>query len=164
MIRIISIMRVFDTIRIIYIIRIIIIIVIIWMICTMNIIIFSAWVGFLNGISRKCRRSYERCSFSRDTLSWEIHPWKSDCHARSTRIRHSRTGIETHNTHMSNSAEIRRSRDFSSVGCQIGMSTSLSGGIGTNHSTSQPNNNWISRSRSVFKFCNAACDCGVQLL
>ncbi len=36
----------------------------------------------------------------------------------------------------------------------------LSGGVGTDHSTSQPNNNWISRSRSVFKFCNAACDCG----
>ncbi len=36
---------------------------------------------------------------------------------------------------------------------------SLSCGIGTDHSTSQPNNNWISRSRSVFKFCNAVCDC-----
>ncbi len=38
--------------------------------------------------------------------------------------------------------------------------SALSGGCGADHSTSQLNNNWISRSRSVLKFCNAACVCG----
>ncbi len=42
----------------------------------------------------------------------------------------------------------------------VGRTGGHSCGIGTDHSTSQPNNNWISRSRSVFEFCNAACDCG----
>ncbi len=42
-----------------------------------------------------------------------------------TLLRHSTTGIETNNTHMSNSAAISRSRDCSSVGCHIGMSKHL---------------------------------------
>ncbi len=91
----------------------------------MNLITLSAWVGFWMAYSRKCRRSNERCSCSGYIISWQIHLWKSDWHAQQRRLRHSPTGIETDNAYMSHSAAIRRSRDFSSVGCHIGMSKYL---------------------------------------
>ncbi len=96
-----------------------------------NIITLSAWVrrsGFWMAYSRKCHRSNELCSCSGYILSWQIHPWKSNWHAHQKRLRHSPTDLETDNTYMSNSAAIRRSREFSmfsSVWCHICMSKYL---------------------------------------
>ncbi len=81
----------------------------------------DSWMAY----ARKCRRSNERCSCSRDTLSWEIHQWKSDWHAHPTRLRHSPTGIETDNTHLSDSAAISRSRDCACQSTWPGRDTQL---------------------------------------